>query len=64
MAVSWLMQDGWQVFLPTADHGHSTDILISDGPNFFRIQIKTIREANKHHVVQSCWQGTHWQISP
>ena len=40
--VSWLMHDGWQVFLPILDHGHSTDILISDGPNYYRIQVKTV----------------------
>jgi hypothetical protein len=34
--VTWLMQDGWQVFLPLLDHGHKTDILISDGPNYYR----------------------------
>jgi hypothetical protein len=22
MVVSWLMQDGWQIFLPVLDHGH------------------------------------------
>jgi hypothetical protein len=32
--VSWLMHDGWQVFLPILDHGHKTDILISDGPHY------------------------------
>ena len=35
--VSWLMQDGWQVFTPVLDNGHQTDILISDGPNYYRI---------------------------
>lgn len=59
MAVSWLMQDGWQVFLPIADHGHKTDILISDGPSFFRLQIKTVEAQNKHHVVQNCWRNSH-----
>jgi len=59
MAVSWFMQDGWQVFLPIADHGHKTDILISDGPQYFRIQIKSVEASNKHHVVQNCWQGSN-----
>lgn len=40
--VSWLMHDGWQVFLPILDNGHQTDILISDGPNYYRIQVKTV----------------------
>lgn len=25
--ISWLMQDGWQVFSPVLDNGHATDIL-------------------------------------
>lgn len=44
--VTWLMQDGWQVFTPILDHGHKTDVLISDGKRYFRIQIKTV-DANK-----------------
>lgn len=44
--VTWLMQDGWQVFTPVLDHGHKTDVLISDGKRYFRIQIKTV-DANK-----------------
>lgn len=49
MVVSWLMQDGWQVFLPILDHGHQTDILISDGPNYYRIQVKTVA-ASDHNT--------------
>lgn len=44
--VTWLMQDGWQVFTPALDNGHKTDVLISDGQQYFRIQIKTV-DANK-----------------
>ena len=44
--VTWLMQDGWQVFTPVLDHGHKTDVLISDGKRYFCIQIKTV-DANK-----------------
>jgi hypothetical protein len=42
MVVDSLMQDGWQVFSPILDHGHQTDLLISDGPNYYRMQIKTV----------------------
>lgn len=54
--VTWLMQDGWQVFTPILDHGHKTDILISDGQQYLRIQIKTI-DANKgrKQEVQNAW---------
>ena len=53
--VSWLMQDGWQVFLPILDHGHKTDILISDGPNYYRIQVKTVEASGDDHVVHNSW---------
>jgi len=59
MVVSWLMQDGWQVFLPILDHGHQTDILISDGPNFFRLQIKTVEASGDDHVVENRWGGSN-----
>ncbi len=44
--VTWLMQDGWQVFVPALDNGHKTDVLIAEGRRYFRIQIKTV-DANK-----------------
>lgn len=53
MVVSWLMQDGWEVFLPVLDHGHQTDILISDGPNYFRIQVKTVGASGDDHEVHN-----------
>lgn len=59
MVVSWLMQDGWQVFLPILDHGHQTDILISDGPNYYRIQVKTFVSSGKDHVVHNAWEGSN-----
>jgi hypothetical protein len=55
-AISWLMQDGWQVFTPVLDHGHQTDILISDGPNFHRIQIKTVAAKGDNHIVHKAWE--------
>lgn len=57
LAVSWLMYDGWQVFTPMLDNGHKTDILISDGAQYFRIQIKTF-DANKgvEHIVSNEWK--------
>jgi len=51
------MHDGWQVFLPILDHGHQTDLLISDGPNYYRIQVKTV-EVGKDHVVHNVWKGS------
>lgn len=41
---SWLLKSGWQVFYPKSDHGHKTDLLVSNGPNFYRIQVKTLEK--------------------
>ena len=60
--VGWLMQDGWQVFTPVLDNGHSTDILISDGPNYHRIQIKTVDAAAEDQWVDNKWQGSHVNV--
>ena len=54
---SWLMNDGWQVFQPLLDHGHQTDILISDGPNFYRIQVKTVEASGGDHKVPCQWSN-------
>jgi len=52
------MQDGWQVFIPILDHGHQTDLLISDGPNYYRIQVKTVDATGDAHMVQNRWEGS------
>ena len=56
------MQDGWQVFLPILDHGHQTDLLISDGPNYFRVQIKTVDATGDDHVVRNAWQDSNVDV--
>jgi len=58
MVISWLMYDGWQVFTPILDNGHQTDILISDGPNYFRIQIKTVEATSEDHIVENKWEDS------
>ena len=60
--VGWLMQDGWQVFTPVLDNGHSTDILISDGPNYHRIQIKTVDAASEDLLVENKWKDSHVNV--
>ncbi|MDG6778596.1 hypothetical protein QCB44_07755 [Thiomicrorhabdus sp. zzn3] len=62
MVVSWLMQDGWQVFLPILDHGHQTDILISDGPSYYRIQVKTVEASGDDHSVHNAWENSHVDV--
>lgn len=62
MVVSWLMQDGWQVFIPILDHGHSTDILISDGPSYYRIQIKTVEAKGEDQIVENRWKDSNVDV--
>jgi hypothetical protein len=57
--VSWLMQDGWQIFTPILDHGHQTDILISDGPNYYRVQVKTIDAKSEDQLVENKWKESN-----
>lgn len=52
---SWLLRDGWEVFQPFVDHDSKTDLLISDGNNFYRIQIKTIETNDESVFVQNMW---------
>lgn len=59
MVISWLMFDGWQVFTPILDNGHQTDILISDGPNYYRIQIKTVEATGEDHQVENRWADSN-----
>jgi len=62
MVVSWLMQDGWQVFTPMLDNGHQTDILISDGPNYHRIQVKTVEATGEDHTVENRWKDSNVDV--
>lgn len=47
------MYDGWQVFIPVLDNGHKTDILISDGISYHRLQIKTIEAKSEDHKLDN-----------
>jgi hypothetical protein len=62
MVVSWLMQDGWQVFIPILDNGHNTDVLISDGPNYHRIQVKTVEATGEDHLVENRWKDSNVDV--
>lgn len=62
IVISWLMQDGWQVFTPILDNGHQTDILISDGPNYHRIQVKTVEACGDDHVIENRWKDSNVDV--
>ena len=57
--IAWLMQDGWQIFTPVMDNAHQTDILISDGPNYYRLQIKTIDAKSEDIYVENRWKDSN-----
>ena len=62
LVVSWLMRDGWQVFIPMLDNAHRTDILISDGPNYYRLQVKTIDTTGKKEKdieIENKWDKSY-----
>lgn len=58
----WLMQDGWQVFTPLLDNGHSTDLLVSDGPHYYRIQIKTVEASGDDHYIENKWKDSDLDV--
>jgi len=58
----WLMHDGWEVYRPELDNGHKTDILISDGPNFYRLQVKTCEAKGENHRLENLWKDSHLDI--
>jgi len=62
LVVAWLMQDGWQVFTPVLDNGHQTDILISDGPNYFRVQVKTLEASGEDHEIENRWKESNVDV--
>ncbi len=59
LAASWFQMDGWEVFLPMADHGSKTDLVISDGTQFYRIQVKSLDTHEENVIVQSQWDGVN-----
>jgi hypothetical protein len=46
------------VFTPLFDHGHKTDLLISDGEYSYRIQVKTAENASDGLEISNQWNGS------
>jgi hypothetical protein len=55
LAASWLLNDGWDVFMPMIDHGLKTDFVISDGDGFYRIQVKSLESNIENVIVENKW---------
>ncbi|WBA82375.1 group I intron-associated PD-(D/E)XK endonuclease [Endozoicomonas sp. GU-1] len=54
-AASWLVSDGWEVFLPMIDHDMKTDLLVADKHNFYRIQVKFLDTNQEDVIVENKW---------
>lgn len=53
---TWLSRSGWEVFYTRTDHGHKTDVLVSNGPKFYRLQVKTLCKSDPNQIVQNKWR--------
>jgi len=63
LVATWLMNSGWQVFTPLLDAAHAVDLIASDGPNSYRLQIKSIESQDEHRSVQNVWKGKYIESS-
>lgn len=61
-AAGLLMADGWEVFEPHLDHGRKTDLLISDGHVYYRIQIKSLETTDESVIVKNQWKNSDAKI--
>jgi hypothetical protein len=59
LCAHWFVKAGWQVFTPLFDHGHKTDLLVSDGPHYFRIQVKTTASGSDEMEIDNVWSGSN-----
>ena len=55
LAVSWFTRDGWEVFLPVIDHGQKTDLVVAEGAEYYRIQIKSVETSDENAIVENKW---------
>lgn len=55
---TWLLKHGWEVYYPMCDHGHQTDLLVSNGLSFFRLQVKTLKKPGFEQVVVNKWANS------
>ncbi len=57
LLAAWLLSDGWEVLVPAIDHGKKTDLVIADDNRFFRIQVKSLQDAQEDVIVENKWRG-------
>lgn len=59
LVATWLMNGGWQVFSPLLDAAHAVDLIASDGPKSYRLQIKSIESQDEGCLVHNAWKQRH-----
>ena len=47
------------MFTRVLDNGYQTDMLISDSPNYYRIQVKTIEAKSNDQYVDNRWRNSN-----
>ena len=55
LTASWLVSDGWEVYLPLIDHDMKTDLIVVDNHNFYRIQVKSLDTKRENIMVENKW---------
>jgi hypothetical protein len=58
LCAHWFAKAGWHVFTPLFDHGHHTDLMISDGPKCYRVQVKTVESGSDDLELENRWNGS------
>jgi hypothetical protein len=58
LCAHWFVKAGWEVFTPLFDHSHKTDLLVSDGPKYYRVQVKTVEAESEDTVLENRWSGS------
>lgn len=59
LVATWLMNGGWQVFTPLLDAAHAVDLIASDGPRSYRLQVKSLESQDADRHVPNVWKGKH-----
>jgi len=59
LVATWLMNGGWQVFGPLLDAAHAVDLIASDGPKSYRLQIKSLESQDEDRLVPNVWKDRH-----
>jgi hypothetical protein len=57
LVATWLMKDGWQVFLPLLDAAYCVDLIASDGKNSYRLPVKSIESQDENLPVKNLLEG-------